>query len=211
MDGYGEHDDGTPYDGLGIGRPWPLLTGERAHYEIAAGNMEQARSLTRAMESFSSNGLFPEQIWDGEPLPEKGLYPGKHSGSAMPLVWAHAEYIKLISSLKMKKVFDMPEQGQERYIGKNTISVMEIWRRDHPLQSVSHAHQLRIEAIGSFSLHWSVDNWQHRYDTRATASGLGVFYVDVPIEDQGGHTLIFTFYHHKESQWEETDFSVLIL
>ena len=36
-DGYGEHEDGSPFDGTGIGRPWPLLAGERAHYELAAG------------------------------------------------------------------------------------------------------------------------------------------------------------------------------
>ena len=36
-DGYGEHKDGSPFDGTGIGRPWPLLAGERAHYELAAG------------------------------------------------------------------------------------------------------------------------------------------------------------------------------
>ena len=37
-DGYGEHDDGSAYDGVGRGRAWPLLTGERAHYEIVCGN-----------------------------------------------------------------------------------------------------------------------------------------------------------------------------
>ena len=31
-DGYGEHEDGAPFDGTGIGRVWPLLTGERAHF-----------------------------------------------------------------------------------------------------------------------------------------------------------------------------------
>ena len=36
-DGYGQRDDGGPYIGWGKGRAWPLLTGERAHYELAAG------------------------------------------------------------------------------------------------------------------------------------------------------------------------------
>src|SRR5205807_899128 len=39
-DGYGEHDDGSPFDGTGRGRAWPLLTGERAHYELAAGRRD---------------------------------------------------------------------------------------------------------------------------------------------------------------------------
>ncbi len=36
-DGYGEHDDGSAYDGTGRGRAWPLLTGERGHYELCGG------------------------------------------------------------------------------------------------------------------------------------------------------------------------------
>ena len=44
-DGYGEHEDGSPFDGTGVGRPWPLLTGERAHYELAAGRGETAKQL----------------------------------------------------------------------------------------------------------------------------------------------------------------------
>ena len=41
QDVYGEHDDGSPFDGDGIGRGWPLLAGERAHYELAAGNLQR--------------------------------------------------------------------------------------------------------------------------------------------------------------------------
>ncbi len=44
-DGYGEHEDGSPFDGTGIGRPWPLLAGERAHYELAAGRADSAEEL----------------------------------------------------------------------------------------------------------------------------------------------------------------------
>ena len=50
-DGYGEHEDGAPFDGTGIGRGWPLLTGERAHYELAAGRTAQARRLLGVMEA----------------------------------------------------------------------------------------------------------------------------------------------------------------
>jgi glucoamylase len=55
-DGYGEHEDGSPFDGTGIGRPWPLLAGERAHYEIAAGRPQAAEELLRVMELFTDGG-----------------------------------------------------------------------------------------------------------------------------------------------------------
>lgn len=66
-DGYGEHEDGAPFDGTGIGRLWPLLTGKRAHYELALGKVEEVRRLLAAMEASSSEGgLIPEQIWDAQ-------------------------------------------------------------------------------------------------------------------------------------------------
>ena len=96
-DGYGQRHDGGPYEGWGQGRAWPLLTGERAHYELAAGKDIQA--LVGAIEQFSSEGgMLPEQIWDAPDLPERGMFLGRPSGSAMPLAWAHSEYIKLLRS-----------------------------------------------------------------------------------------------------------------
>ncbi|MDQ6913284.1 MAG: glycoside hydrolase family 15 protein, partial [Verrucomicrobiota bacterium] len=116
-DGYGEHADGSPFDGTGIGRPWPLLTGERAHYEIAAGRIDEARRLLKAMEAFTSDGgMIPEQIWDRDDIPERDLFFGHPSGSGMPLVWAHAEYIKLVRSIRDGKVFDMPPATAKRYL-----------------------------------------------------------------------------------------------
>jgi glucoamylase len=101
-DGYGEHPDGSAFDGTGIGRPWPLMTGERAHYEIAAGNFKEAQRLKKAMESFANEGgMIPEQLWDADDIPERELFFGKPSGSAMPLVWAHAEYLKLSISINL--------------------------------------------------------------------------------------------------------------
>jgi glucoamylase len=117
-DGYGEHADGSAFSGTGIGRAWPLLTGERAHYEIAAGQLDAASGLARTMERLSSaGGLIPEQVWDGEDIPERELYRGKPTGSAMPLVWAHAEYLKLRRSLADGAVFDRPPQTVARYLG----------------------------------------------------------------------------------------------
>ena len=107
--GYGEHADGVPFDGVGIGRLWPLLTGGRAYYELAAGRPEEAERLLATFEaSASTGGLLPEQIWDSEDIPDREQFLGRPSGSAMPLVWAHAEHIKLLRSLRDGGVFDMP-------------------------------------------------------------------------------------------------------
>ena len=74
MDGYGEHADGSPFDGAGIGRIWPLLTGERGHYELAAGRRDEAEKLVDSMEGFANeSGLIPEQVWDSPDIPEHQL------------------------------------------------------------------------------------------------------------------------------------------
>ena len=122
-DGYGEHADGAPFDGTGIGRAWPLLTGERAHYELAAGRPRAAEQLAQALEAFAGDsGLLPEQIWDSADIPERELFLGHASGSAMPLVWAHAEYLKLCRSLRDGEVFDRPPQTVQRYLGNKAAT-----------------------------------------------------------------------------------------
>ena len=90
-DGYGQRADGTSFVGWGVGRPWPLLTGERGHYELAAGR--DAIPYLRTLESFAVGiGLIPEQIWDQPNKPEMLLRCGGPTDAALPLVWAHAEY-----------------------------------------------------------------------------------------------------------------------
>jgi glucoamylase len=118
-DGYGEHADGSPFNGSGIGRAWPLFVGERAHYELAAGNIQEARRLLGVMEAMAGeSGLLSEQIWDTDPIPDKELFPGRPSGSARPLVWAHAEHVKLLRSLDDGAVFDAPPQTRQRYLAQ---------------------------------------------------------------------------------------------
>jgi glucoamylase len=100
----------------GVGRAWPLLAGERGHYELAAGRPREAERMVRLMEaSATSTGLIPEQVWDADDLPEKGLCRGRPTTSACPLVWAHAEYVKLRRSLRDGAVFDLPRQTVRRY------------------------------------------------------------------------------------------------
>ncbi|MCC6345719.1 MAG: glucan 1,4-alpha-glucosidase, partial [Nitrospirales bacterium] len=126
---YGEHKDGSPYDGSGDGRAWPLLTGERAHYELAAGRQDEAERLLRTLaSSANTSGLIPEQVWDAPDIPERELAFGQPSGSAMPLVWAHAEYIKLKRSLREGRVFDTPPQTVKRYLTEKRVSPHAIWR-----------------------------------------------------------------------------------
>jgi len=147
-DGYGEHKDGSPFDGTGIGRGWPLLVGERAHYEVAKKNYTKAKELLLNMVKQSGdNYLIPEQIWDDQDIPSKFLFNGKPTLGAMPLVWAHAEYIKLIRSINAKKVFDMPPQTSNRYQKRKVESKYSIWKPNHKIKEVPKGKTLRIEVF----------------------------------------------------------------
>ncbi|HEV9035858.1 MAG TPA: glycoside hydrolase family 15 protein [Puia sp.] len=210
-DAYGEDEAGNPFVVTGIGRCWPLLTGERAHYEIAAGHLRDAGQLVKAMEGFSWHGLLPEQVWDKDDIPEKGLFKGKYTGSAMPLTWAQAEYIKLAISLRHEKVFDIPPATVKRYSKKEHHSHLLIWRFDRPMlgaaDRVSKTH-LRVELFDRACVRWSMDGWATNDELETTDTGLGIHYADVPLPSGG--RLMFTFYWKEAGHWEGKDFAVEI-
>jgi glucoamylase len=173
-DGYGEHEDGSPFDGTGIGRAWPLLTGERAHYEFAAGRKDRAQKLLAAIEAFANDGgMIPEQIWDAPDIPERELFFGRPSRSAMPLVWAHSEYIKLRRSLQDGRIFDMPPQPVQRYQVEKVGSRYALWRFNHKCYIIPAGKILRLETLAPARVHWGKDGWQDVKDTETRDTGLG--------------------------------------
>ncbi len=210
-DGYGEQENGAPFHGIGIGRLWPLLTGERAHYELAAGNVGEAKRLLAALEaSASSGGLLPEQIWDTEDIPARELFLGKPSGSAMPLVWAHAEHIKLLRSLRDGAVFDTPPQTLERYVKNKQAPAPLSWRLASMTGRVEAGRLLRIDLLKPAIVHWSADNWATATDSVTRSTGLGTHVFDLPTRKLPGPTICFTIFWIEEERWEGEDFTVTI-
>ncbi len=157
-DGYGEKKSGRPFDKSGIGRCWPLLAGERGHYEIAAGNMDYALELLKTMARQTSEaGMLPEQVWDAPDIPRHSLYNGHPTGSGMPLVWAHAEYIKLLRSLHGGYVWDMPPQPVERYQKQNHTASFQIWTPKQKRGWLARGQDLRIDLSAAAEIKWSID------------------------------------------------------
>ena len=173
-DGYGQRPDGGPYKGWGQGRVWPLLTGERAHYELAAGN--DIAPLIESYERFASCGqLLPEQVWDEADRPERSLRQGQPAGSAVPLVWAHAEYLKLMRSAADGKVFDRIDPVFERYSTaegrKRRRRNIEIYSRRRPIQRIDAGKTLRILDEERFDVVWTSDGWKTVNTTESRGRG----------------------------------------
>jgi glucoamylase len=152
-DGYGEHDDGSEYDGTGRGRGWPLLTGERGHYELLAGN-EVAPYLLAMCAMAGRSGMLPEQVWDAEAIPEKRLSSGSPTGSAMPLAWTHAEFVKLFLSTRRGRSFDCPRVVFERYKVKEKSPGRSVWSQHAPAKDWRAGSQVRVILGGPSEALW---------------------------------------------------------
>ena len=115
-DGYGEKPDGRGYDGTGVGRLWPLLTGERGEYELARGG--NARPYLDALLAFANEGLMlPEQVWDRPDSPRPGQFAfGEGTGSATPLAWTNAGFIRLALGVQQSRVIGTPEVVRRHFL-----------------------------------------------------------------------------------------------
>jgi glucoamylase len=212
-DGYGEHKDGSAFDGTGIGRPWPLLAGERGHYALAGGHRDEAEAMLTVLENstLGYGRLLPEQVWDAADIPVLELFRGRPTGSACPLVWAHSEYIKLRRSIRDGKIFDQPPQTVQRYLKEKHVRQIFGWRFNNKTRSVPRNKTLRIVLLSPGCVHWTIDNWKTAHDSDARDTGLGIHVLDLPTASlPPGGEATFTFFWRSENRWEGTDYRVVV-
>ncbi len=212
-DGYGQRKDGGPFIHFGQGRAWPILVGERAHYELAAGG--DVRSLLKAMENFASiGGMMPEQVWDYNDMPEEGMYCGRSAGSAQPLVWSHAEYLKLLRSIADGQVFDRISVVAERYgvpADQRTFqSRIEIFRVNRPITTMMPGSTLRVTDRSRFQVVWSLDDWASTHRTDSRQVGAPGSYADICVTPEVAGSLRFTLHWPAEGRWLGHDYEVTI-
>ena len=141
-DGYGDGaTDGHPWapSGKGTGHVWPLITEERGEYDVASSNLSTAISLLATMQQFGSGvGLIPEQDWELSDLAPSpygtdptvasiGFQNGHPAGSAAPLTWSAAVYVRLLQDIQAKKLLEQPADTYNRYVahqqGQTSLTV----------------------------------------------------------------------------------------
>jgi Glucoamylase and related glycosyl hydrolases len=165
------------------------------------------------MEAFANEGgLIPEQIWTGEDIPDRELFKGCPSGSAMPLVWAHAEYIKLLRSLKDGQIFDMPRQTVKRYLGDKITAKYTLWSNNQKIQRIALGKILRIELPAPADVTWTMDNWKTTNHQETCDTGLGLQIADLPVNATSAGTEVeFTFHWVSPDSWEGENYAVEII
>ncbi|MGB3615126.1 MAG: glycoside hydrolase family 15 protein [Elainellaceae cyanobacterium] len=209
-DGYGQKADGSAFDGTGVGRIWPLLTGERAHYELAAGH--DITPLIESIEGFATEtGMLPEQSWDAEDIPEAHMHLGRPTGSAMPLMWAHSEYVKLLRSRSDNRVFDhIPELAERYQNAQDNRRYLEIWKPNRRVAQMKSGYELRVQAPGNFTLRWWTESSAKGDDhtQEATLTPVGIAYIDISAES--AKEIEFEFVASEEKTLRSARFAVQV-
>jgi glucoamylase len=208
-DGYGDKADGSAFDGAGTGRCWPILTGERGHYELCAGR--DPLPYIKAMEGFAGGGeMLPEQVWDADDLPNGSRHRGGPTGAAMPLCWSHAEYVTLVRSRHDGVPFSRVGPAFDRYVRQRLPSRYEVWLLRHPITRMAHGKILRLLLPSAAAVVWTNDNWAttNHCDTIEQPS-FGLWYVDFPTGEWPlNATFTFTLFWKNEQRWQGRNWDV---
>jgi glucoamylase len=123
FDGYGETRTGAPWFVSTktdifktLGRAWPIFAGERGEYELLAGGGSPRGRLATVAAAANDGGMLPEQVWDGRPpTGENGRLAGEGTQSATPLLWSHAQLIRLAWSIDAGRPVEQPAVVACRY------------------------------------------------------------------------------------------------
>ena len=206
-DGYGDRgSDGRPWapSGQGTGHLWPVLSAERAEQSLASGDKTTAASLLVSMRKFSSGvGLIPEQDWElpdiapsaygSDPTTASiGFANGQAAGSASPLTWSAAAFVRLAADLVADRNVVLPRVTHERYVahaqGSTTLDVTS--PTDNGSVTASPVTVTGTTAIGN-TVYVSATNTDHDSAT-TVASGAaaadGSFSIDIPVT--GGTSVV---------------------
>jgi len=126
----------------------------------------------------------------------------------VPLLWAHAEYVKLRRSAADGKSCDVIEAAYDRYVQRHREHrPIEVWKFNRQVPTIAIGTRLRIQANSPFSLHWTSDDWLHSTDTRSTPTSVDVEFVDLLLPEYKT-TIRFTFLWVDENRWEGKDYKV---
>ena len=160
----------------------------------------------------SPGGMIPEQVWDADPIPRHFLLLGEATGSAMPLAWAHAEFVKLLVSSQLGRAFDRPEAVWQRYRGRPPHPECAFWWPQAAIGSMPAGARLVVALPEPAIVHWGIDGWHSATDTPAADTGLGFCAAPLDTTDlPAGSSIDFTWRKPDGSEWAGCDYGVAVI
>lgn len=204
-DGYGEHADGSNYNGTGIGRLWPIFSGERGIYNVAAGGSADA-ALTAMLAAANASGMIPEQIWDN--AAPAGYTPGTPTKSMDPLNWAMGEFITLLVSAATGTVADQPSIVYNRYVANayqphagNTIDYNPTQAQDGKALTIYYHGSL--DSQSHVDLHWGYNNWNSAQDVQMVKRADAFWQATISVPS--GATAIDMAFNNDNGTWDNNN------
>ena len=208
-DGYGDRSsDGRPWapSGQGTGHLWPVLSAERGAQLLQTGDRGSAVALLDSMDQFASGvGLIPEQDWESPDLAASpygtdpttasiGFSNGKPAGSAAPLTWSAASFVRLMADLGAGQVVEQPASTVDRYV-THTQATTSLHVSDPVDQSSVGSSPVTVDGTSTpgNQIYVSATNTDNNSATTVvttTAAADGSFSVSVPVT--GGTTVLNT-------------------
>jgi glucoamylase len=156
-------------------------------------------------------GLLPEQVWDEDAIPARGLEPGRPSGSAMPLVWAHAEFIKLCLSAEQGHPVDRPSATWARYGGSRPDKLATtMWSLRLRTESIQAGSALCFVLPAPALIHWGHDGWKDAADLLTADCGIAHVATLPATQLAAFRTVEFTLDWPAEKRWQGQDFQIRI-
>jgi glucoamylase len=128
----------------------------------------------------------------------------------MPLVWAHAEYIKLCLSYAQGYPVDRPAQTWLRYHGQRPDISFYLWRMKQRLRNLPAGKELRMLLHAHARVHWGSNGWQNVADVDTEDWGMGHVAILPTTQMHPGDTLEFTLYWLETGQWQGEDYQIQI-
>jgi glucoamylase len=160
--------------------------------------------------------MMPEQVWDEPNLAGTQLRLGEPGGSAVPLVWAHAEYLKLLRSAADGRVFDRIQIVEDRYTAKERTFTnhMEIFEIGRPISTIFSGYTLRIVDREAFRVVYSFDNWATVQTMDSRSVGYPGSFVDISTAADQTGSILFTLLwpgEHQQDRWLGRNIDVAVI
>jgi glucoamylase len=141
-----------------------------------------------------------------------GMKFGRPTGAAMPLVWAHAEYLKLLRSAVDGRVFERISIVEERYTGEDRHQGNpEIFKASRPLKAMKAGGTLRVVMENRFRILSTLDNWANVDTQESTNIGFPGSFADVVVPNTQTGPISFTLFWPGENRWEGKNYDIEIL